>query len=236
MSFNSAIRSGSKPIRMLTKYWKALNPQEVFSTVFHNPILRVAGSLLSPLLWYKTRVQKLRNRSVTVQDVNDVKILENVYHRWRQTDKIHTIRDEKYLTWRFKSHPEIVYQFLAAYVGQEVRGYFVISVTEFMGMKRGTIVDYLVVNDDPDIFEPLLNYALHVFKANSCALIDAWVFTQRWAQQAIEDYGFLSSRNILLRRWLSKTYLVARPVDERNFPHNLASFDWYITPSDSDAY
>ena len=79
---------------------------------------------------------------------------------------------------------------MAAYVGHEVKGYFVISEGEFKGMKRGTIVDYLVVDDDPTIFEPLLNYSLNLFQANNCALVDTWVFTQKWAQPVVEDYGF----------------------------------------------
>ena len=36
------------------------------------------------------------------------------------------------------------------YVGKEVKGYFVISMIEFMGMKRGAIVDYLVIDDDAE--------------------------------------------------------------------------------------
>ena len=169
-----------------------------------------------------------------MKQVNEVRILEGVYDKWKKPDKIYTIRDETYLNWRFKSHPEIAYQFLAAYVGQEVKGYFVISEGEFMGMKRGAIVDYLVVDDDPSIFEPLLNYSLNMLKNNNCALADTWVFTQKWAQQVIKDYGFISSRNILLRSWFPNTYLVARPSNEQDFPYDLSSMEWYITPSDSD--
>ena len=168
--------------------------------------------------------------------MSDVAILEGVYNRWKNADKIYTVRDAKYLNWRFKSHPEKEYQFLAALIGQEVKGYFVISEGEFKGIKRGTIVDYLVVDDDPNIFEPLLNYSLNMFKDHNCALVDTWVFTQKWARAVVEDYGFISSRNIFIRRRFSYSYLRASPWGEQDFASDLISTEWYITPSDADVF
>lgn len=155
--------------------------------MLHNPLLQIASNALSPFIWYKTRIPKVQNNNVTIEIINDVRTLENVYNKWEKPDRIYTIRDETYLNWRFKFHPEIAYQYLAAYAGQEV-----ISMTESMGMKKGTIVDYLMIDDEPNVFEPLLNYSLNIFKDNKCALADTWVFTQKWAQQIVEDYGFLS--------------------------------------------
>ncbi len=234
-SIRNNIRAGRQPIYNRIRHWKVLNAQEAFNRVFHNHILQKTGGLISPLLWYKTRIPTLRNQNVTVREVSDMGILEDVYDRWKKPDKIYTVRDETYLNWRFKSHPEIYYQFLTAYAEEEVKGYFVISMTESMGLKIGTIVDYIVVDDDWTVFEPLLNYALNLFKDNNCALADTWVFTQEWAQQVVEDYGFVSSRHIILRHWFPNTYVVARPSDEQNFPCDLTSIEWYITPSDGDA-
>ncbi len=141
MSFNNLIRAGRQPVCKITWHWKILNAREVFNKVFHNPILRKTGVLLFPFLWYKTRVPKVRNQGVTIKEVSDIAILEHVYNRCKNMDKIYTVRDSKYLNWKFKSHPEKESQFLAAYVEQEVKGYFVINEGEFRGMRRGIIVD-----------------------------------------------------------------------------------------------
>ena len=103
------IRSGRRPIYKITSHWKVLNARKAFNEVFHNPVLQKAGVLLSPLLRYKTGVPISRNKNVTVKEVSDVKILEDVYNRWKNADMIYTVRDEKYLNWRFKSHPENEY-------------------------------------------------------------------------------------------------------------------------------
>lgn len=105
-----------------------------------------------------------------------------------------------------------------------------------MGMKNGTIVDYIMIDDDPVIFKSLLNYSLQIFKATGCALVDIWVFTQRWAQPVVVDYGFIFSRNILIRRRFPDNYLLASTWGEPNFPDDITSTEWYVTPSDGYMY
>jgi len=236
MSVGNNLRTGGQPIYKTISHWKVLNPYEVFYAAFQNPILRKSGVVLSPFLRHKTGVPKVRNQNVTVKEVGDMVILEDVYNRWKNVNKIYTTRDAQYLNWRFKSHPEKEYHFLVANVGPEVKGYFVINQGDFRGMRRGTIVDYLVVDDDPNIFESLLNYSLNMFKARNCALVDTWVFTQKWAQPVVEDYGFISSRNVFIRRRFPDSYFLASLWSEQNFPYDIYSTEWYITPSDWDIY
>jgi len=236
-SFRGYLKCGWQAIGRTAWYWKILNPEKVLNAVFNNYVLRKAGGLLSGIYWHKFRLPEFQNRNVTIGFVNDLNFLERIFNDWRSDNgKIYTIRDERYLNWRFRSHPKKKYLFIVSQMGEETKGYFTLNIDSFMGMKRGTISDYLVVGNSPDIFESLLTYSLNLFQKRSCDVVDTWVFTQRWAEEIVKKQGFMSSQSIFIRQWFSNEYLVARPVDKESFFYHLPHMEWYITPSDADFF
>jgi len=237
-SFPGNVKSGWQIICETNWHWRVLNAARIFESVFENNPLRLVGGLISPLLWLRFRVPRFRDGSTTIGTVDDIGVLERIFNAWRNDQYIFTIRDRKYLEWRFKSRPEREYQFIVAQVGGEAKGYFVLSTETFRGMKRGTIVDYLVIGNDPSTFRSLLIYSMNHLRDQDCDLVDTWAFTQKWAEEIVVGCGFISSRSILIRRWFPKSNqsFVARPIDKDHFPCNLQQMKWYITPSDSDVF
>jgi GNAT superfamily N-acetyltransferase len=237
-SFPGNVKSGWHIICETNWHWRILSPARIFESVVENSLLRRLGVLMSPILWLVFRVPKSRDRGITVETVDDIGILEQVFNAWRNQQCIFAVRDRKYLEWRFKSRPERQYQFLVARVEGEARGYFVLSTEDFRGMKRGTIVDYLVIGNDPSTFRSLLIYSLNHLKDQGCHISDTWAFTQKWAEEIVARSGFISSRSILIRRWFAKSNqaFVARAIDKDHFPYDLQQMKWYITPSDSDVF
>lgn len=235
-SFQGYLKQDWQVISKIAWHWKILNPERVLSTVFDNHVLQKAGRLVSLLLRHKSRLSKFPEQNITISFTNDLSDLERIFNEWKSKDKIYTIRDEKYLDWRFRFHPEKEYSFIVSHVRGKPKGYFIFSIEEFMGMKRATISDYLIIDDDPNIFKSLLAYSLNLFKDRNCDVADTWAFMQKWVEEIIEDYGFISSRNIFIRHRFSNKYLMGRPIDKQGFPYNLSLMKWYITPSDADIF
>lgn len=215
-----------------------LDPEKVVNTVFDKYAFRKVGGILSAVFWHKLRLPEFREQNITIESVNDLNVLERIFYEWERAgnDRICTVRDKTYLNWRFRAHPEKEYLFIVAQVGTGSRGYFVLNTERFMSMNRGTISDYLVTGDNPNIFESLLTYSLNLFQKRNCDVVDTWVFTQRWAEEIVKKHGFMSSQSIFIKRWFSNEYLVARPIDRESFSHHLSHMEWYITPSDADFF
>ncbi len=237
-SFQGYLKCGWETINKTTWHWLVLNSNKVFNTVLDNYALQKAGALLIPLFRLKFRLPKLGSQNITVVPTSDLRVLGKVFNEWKgkSSETIHTARDEKYLNWRFRLHPENEYLFIVAQIEDETKGYFIVNIGEFTGMKRGTISDYLVLNNDPDIFKSLLAYSLNLFKERNCDVADTWAFTQKWVEEILEACGFISSRNIFIKHRFSNQYLVGRPINKQAFPYHLPYMKWHITPSDADFF
>lgn len=237
-SFRGNLKCGWQTINKIGWYWQMLDPEKVVNTVFDKYAFRKVGGILSAVFWHKLRLPEFREQNITIESVNDLNVLERIFYEWERAgnDRICTVRDKTYLNWRFRAHPEKEYLFIVAQVGTGSRGYFVLNTERFMSMNRGTISDYLVTGDNPNIFESLLTYSLNLFQKRNCDVVDTWVFTQRWAEEIVKKHGFMSSQSIFIKRWFSNEYLVARPIDRESFSHHLSHMEWYITPSDADFF
>jgi len=237
-SIRGYLNCGWETISETAWHWAVLDSKTTFDTIFDNYTFKKLGTLLFPLSGHGFRMPKLGSQNITTEPASDLHVLEKLFDEWKSKNResIYTNRDENYLDWRFRSHPENEYLIVIAQSGDETKGYFILNIGEFRGMKRGTISDYLVLNNDTEVFKSLLAYSLNLFNDRNCCIADTWAFTQKWIEEILKACGFISSRNVLMRHWFANQYLVGRPIDKQAFHYSLPNMKWYITPSDADFF
>jgi GNAT superfamily N-acetyltransferase len=74
-----------------------------------------------------------------------------------------TVRDRKYLTWRYVDKPDSSYIIYIAEKEQEIAGYIILALREYMSLKTGMIVDVLTLPGQPAIALALIAAAIKYF-------------------------------------------------------------------------
>jgi hypothetical protein len=100
-----------------------------------------------------------------------------------------TRRDRATLNWRYRQHPETVYQVLT--VGDEgnLRGYLVYSVFFRHQQRRAQIVDILASHRDAAVLEALIAEALHQLRRQSVHRVECYAGGTT-VISALEHLGF----------------------------------------------
>src|SRR3989338_2375706 len=86
-------------------------------------------------------------------------------------------KDQKFLNWRFFSHPINYYLVYSAYVRNEIVGYLVLKVyynNSFSNNNIGHFIDYEIKDSDIDIFNSLLRKAKEFFLFNDIEEVVFW--------------------------------------------------------------
>jgi len=163
--------------------------------------------------------------------------VENLWNHLPLNHKISTVRDEKYIKWRFIKHPENNYKFLSARKSKELLGYFVFNIVKNDKVIEGRIVDYGIKENKKDVFLSLLLEALKSFKKEGCDLVSTWAFIQPQFQQVLDRCGFVRKSSFPYKIFTETNYFVANKIVSNNLPINpMHKKHWYITQSDQDTY
>jgi len=179
------------------------------------------------------------NVSLTLGKIED---LEKIYNKWsQQTDKIHSVRDLKYLKWRFNDMPMAQPKYFIVNLDGKPNGYFIITKL-FDKTDSAMIFDYLIYDDNPSIFKEAVIKIIEKYKDKDTVF--TWAFTSPEFRSALREIGFLESTRFPFNRWVRKRFFITRPtameIDDNNklWEINGKSISnpdsWYITPSSCD--
>jgi GNAT superfamily N-acetyltransferase len=136
----------------------------------------------------------------------------------RDAKAIGMVRSETNLRWRFDTHPQYRYRYIAAKKNGELCGYAVTQVfKEYCGLKAGLIMDYLVRDGDLDCFSVLIAQAMEGFKAAGCYAMSIWAFSEpRFQHELIHKLGFKSSKKFPYRRVIRTGYMDVLAINEQD--------------------
>ena len=82
-----------------------------------------------------------------------------------------TVRDRKYITWRFFENPD-EYIFLTAHQEGVCCGYLALKISQ--DRRTSVLCDFITHNDDPTVFQALLYYAETESRKAGCRIIHLW--------------------------------------------------------------
>jgi hypothetical protein len=101
-----------------------------------------------------------------------------------------TIRDARYLNWRFRERPGVRYEVFAARDARGLVGYAVYRRAERPFPGAGLVVDWLVPEDEPEVGELLREAVLAQARTDAAqAVIAAFPEWTRWSE-LFQDWGF----------------------------------------------
>ena len=231
---------GWEVISKIDASYKIFSPSKVISTTMPENILSSIGKIFFRFLSSKKcklpSLKPAKSYDINVESTIANEI-ENLWQGLSVNYKISTVRDEKYVKWRFIKHPENNYKFLSARKSKELLGYFVFNIVKNDKLIEGRIVDYGIKENSKDVFLALLLEALNNFKNDECNLVSTWAFTQPQFQQVLDRCGFIRKLSFPYKIFTETSYFVANKIVSNNLPiYPMDKKHWYITQSDTDTY
>jgi Acetyltransferase (GNAT) domain len=235
-SFPAAIRFvkhhlvSQVPVLVLPIRWSRLL-ERVGIPAWASRILGPLASVGHRLISFPTA----RAKGIEVREVSEFpESMDDFWQRASAPHKIISIRDEKYLTWRFRDCPTRSYKILIAEGNGELAGYLVYRVFEKDGLRMGALMDMLVEPGRRDVLNALLSKAIAELRAARVDAIMALMVHDRLYFPALRRLGFAK----LPERFNPRTFnLVCRELVE-GLPQEEATTarNWFITLGDFDVY
>lgn len=157
---------------------------------------------------------------------------ERFDHLWNQLKgffTITTIRDAKYLNWRYCLHPLYKYRILVAEKKEEILGFAILRCAEDKGLKRGYIMDFLVKHGEKKLVSTLLTKSLRFFYDEGVDLVTCWMLPHAPYYKALRRHLFFKRTSDLV------TAVTSFNKDISNeFLKNPSN--WHVTMGDCDSF
>ncbi|MFZ5995726.1 MAG: GNAT family N-acetyltransferase [Thermodesulfobacteriota bacterium] len=144
--------------------------------------------------------------------------------------KIATIRDSRYLNWRYVGHPQLQYTIFAAEGNGELYGFVVLRCENKEGIRKGLIIDLLVDPGHVPVAEILINESLKFFRSQKAAVINTWMFEDNPIYGLFVQNGFSAkpANQVVV---LIKSFSPDIPTDYLRDTRN-----WYLTMGDCEVF
>lgn len=182
-----------------------------------------------------TRLPFARTKGIVVRRVSEFpEATDNFWHRASTSHKIISVRDRKYLSWRFCDCPTRKYRILIAEINGEMAGYLVHRVFEKDGLKIGALMDGLVEPEGQDAFSALVEKGVADLREAGVDAIMALMMPDSLYYRALRRRGFAK----IPERFNPRTFNLVCRVIEQGLPENEATEDknWFVTLGDFDVY
>ncbi len=188
--------------------------------------LRIAGAALRMVRW------RPGMRRVTVEMVDSFdQRFDNLWDRLSPQFGLISVRDSRFLNWRFRDCPTRKYETFAATVQGQLRGYVVVRGEKRDGQCHGYVVDLFCGRKDGATFHRLLDAAERHLKQKGCQTI---AFTTSASNK--ELMGRLKKHAYLFKTTGSRMIVHGGGPDA--FRHLMPRFeqaaDFYLTRADTD--
>jgi predicted N-acetyltransferase YhbS len=217
---------------------RPLSPSALASAVVVNPTLqRLAvpvAKVASNILWPEPSSS---NKSLDVA-VEEISAIDDRFDSlWQLVAKDYslcTIRDRRYLHWRYSQNPEREYLLLGASEGNNLRGYAVIGTDELMGLKAGFIVDILTRSQDHGACHALLSEALRRLQDNGMEVVASAMLHHHFYYRAFRRHGFFP----VPQRWAPKKFFMVVHDNRQGIPSEVLHDhrQWFVTLGDWDVF
>ena len=236
------LKMGARDICPVTDLVLILNPNNLVESMFDNDFYRFVLPRLYSIYNLKNKFRFSRSPKLDISlTLGKIEDLEKIYEKWsQQTDKIHTVRDLKYLKWRFNDMPMAQPKYFIVNLDGEPKGYFIITKL-FDKTDSVVILDYLIQDNNPILFKEAILKIIEEYKDKDTVF--TWAFTSPEFRSALKEIGFLESTRFPFNRWVRKRFFLTRPtnieIDDIKLweinGKSITNLDsWYITPSNCD--
>ena len=154
---------------------------------------------------------------------------------WKQVQSqysIITVRDAKYLNWRYFTRPDVKYWVWCAMERDQIQGFVVARHRKMYGLNIGFIVDLLTLRDDIGVVSALCDVVMKFFRKRSLDVVACLAQYNSFNYKIIRGNGFFEVPNIVRPR---NFYFILHSNSSRfsqefiNNPRN-----WFLTLGDTE--
>jgi GNAT superfamily N-acetyltransferase len=188
------------------------------------------SSIVSRLMNYyyaRKRRHKIPQKDLEIKEIS--RFDERVNHFWNRVLNNHsmiTVRDSKYLNWRYFDKPNSTYEVYVAENNGQIEGYLVTNKLQNESYSVGWIIDVLCISKG--VFLNLVHYAVDHLQKYSMDSIKCLMNNNKSEYKWIQETGFTSYPRPKLR-------MIARiNSEEVADSFRIYSKDWYVTYGDCD--
>jgi len=188
------------------------------------------SSFVSRLINYnyaRKRKHKIPQEDLEIKRIS--RFDERVDYLWNRALNNHgmmTVRNSKYLNWRYFDKPNSTYEIFVAEKNDQIEGYLVTNKLQNESNNVGWIIDVLCTSKN--VFLNLVHYAINHLQKYSVDSIKCLMNKNKSEYKWIQELGFTSYPR-------PKQRMIAR-INSRevsNLIHNYSE-DWYVTYGDCD--
>lgn len=178
---------------------------------------------------WRRAMDKIHQVLVRVRDVDRFDAsADRLWEECRRELRVATVRDARYLNWRYADCPDVKYKLLTAksIMGTSPQGIAVLRL-DSLGQGAGFLMDWLVPLRAKVAADQLLKRSLEEAELAGLKELHAWMPPSSPWHQYLLDRGFQVSD--------VKYFLVARTFTS-DLPLEFINLRWYYTMGDSDIY
>jgi hypothetical protein len=179
--------------------------------------------------------------SVKLEKIMDIEPMADEWDRFWSADKdkfgITADRNSKYLKWRIFNNPHIGYDFFLARKHGSIVGYVITKTRREEGAAIGAIVDLIVGNNNPVIFNSILKRVETIFYDNGIGVIHfSTLLSDNFLNKYLRGNGFVLISPLreyvwnISRRKVNESLLMAKVLKGTLDPARvLDAASWYFT-------
>jgi hypothetical protein len=116
--------------------------------------------------------------------------VDELWQRARRTELAMTVRNHRYLNWRYCARPDAQYLLYGFERGDELAGFLVARAFTYLGVRWGYLVDFLAPENSTEVLRALVGQAIEDFRNDRTAAVSCFV-NDSAARRALLRYGFL---------------------------------------------
>jgi hypothetical protein len=208
---------------------KVINPVPYLQRQYDSEFLsRLTGSSVRLITKLINKKKVINSNKIKIADIQQFdQRFDSLWQRVAPKYKVITVRDRKYLNWRYLEAP-LPYKIYSAEKDGSLEGYIVLICIQ-EEVRRGRIIDMLVDSDQDEVAEMLIQSAVNHFLDKQVDAICCWMLAHWPSYQIFKKKGFLARRtpyNLLVR--------TLQPLQGTCEDHLMNASEWYLTEGDSD--
>ncbi len=174
---------------------KPVYPKQLIEAKLHFSPL---ASILCTLVEIGSRAMfKIGTIGMTKRDVfisQEPSFPDDIDAFWEQASKnyeVILVRTHDYLQWRYITNPDTYSIIIARNRSGAISGYMVTKLTSSGDKKSGSIVDFLTIGNNPNIFANLLAVSLKEFFQRKVKFVHVWTIKGSFYYKILLKFGFL---------------------------------------------
>lgn len=215
------------PVLQLT-----IGSEKVITKALKSKILGKMGSLFVG----KKRLSERPETSGKDWEIEKIDIFDeefdDIFNHGAANIKVITVRDNKYLNWRFIEKPENDYECFCIFKNDKKYGYIVLKSEEKFDLNSGFVVDYFSKRSDPELDTLLISWGMDYLNYHGVDIVIAMMFSHIPYYKIFRKLGYF---RIPRKMFPKDIYFSARKNNE-DVDFNMVSDknSWYLTWGDTD--